>query len=635
MATLQWRASDNWMSTLDGFHSEATQEDTANQWESHLYYNGSYPCSPACNWSNTTVEDGTLTGGTVTSVYPLVRGMYNKREDTIDAWGWNNIFNVGTMVVTADLAWSKADRKEVSLENNTQRLPGPQYDVLNLQFNSNDFSQIIAGRDYSDPNALFLANTIYGSGYGKTPSVVDEMWTVKLAGNLPTSSPDSAFSSFDFGLNYSDRNKEKHQPEGNINLGPQGVTTIGSQFQLGMVDLGFAGLGEIPAWDVPGAVAAYMSFNPNEDASYLVSKAWTVDEQITSGWFKANLDTTWGSVPVRGNFGLQFQHVNQSSDSFYWDGTQPAGQNRIPISDGKSYTDWLPSMNLAFELKDDQMLRVALARQVARPRVDQLRASLEYGLDNAGVPGGSGGNPLLDPWRADAFDISYEKYFSGTKGYVAAAYFYKKLNSYIYTQSKTYDFSALNDLVPANHTPQPSQDTGQFTAPYNGSGGMLQGLELTASIPFELFSESLQGFGIIANASFNDSNISIKDPESSNSVGSGDITLPGLSDRVYNFTAYYEHNGFEIRFNNRRRSDFIGEIGNFNGARTLRFVEGENITDGQISYAFGGNLEGLSILFQGSNLTNSKYHTYAGTKDRPLENIEWGRTYLIGASYKF
>ena len=57
-------------------------------------------------------------------------------------------------------------------------------------------------------------------------------------------------------------------------------------------------------------------------------------------------------------------------------------------------------------------------------------------------------------------------------------------------------------------------------------------------------------------------------------VGGGDIDLPGLSKRVYNFTAYYENNGFEARISQRRRSDFIGEIGNFNGARSLRYVVG-------------------------------------------------------------
>jgi outer membrane receptor protein involved in Fe transport len=104
---------------------------------------------------------------------------------------------------------------------------------------------------------------------------------------------------------------------------------------------------------------------------------------------------------------------------------------------------------------------------------------------------------------------------------------------------------------------------------------------------------------------------------------------------VFNFTAYYENNGFEARINQRRRSDFIGEIGDFAANRKLRYVEGENITDAQVSYTFQNDWSGLTLLLQASNLTNEHYRTYAGTKDRPLENIEWGRTILFGASYKF
>ena len=204
------------------------------------------------------------------------------------------------------------------------------------------------------------------------------------------------------------------------------------------------------------------------------------------------------------------------------------------------------------------------------------------------------------------------------------------------SQSRPYDFSAFIDQLQIPPSPQPDTNIGLFSAPYNGSGGKMQGLELTASIPLELFSDSLKGFGFIANASFNDSNIKIlPDPGSTSSVGDAEIELPGLSKRVYNVTAYYERNGFEARINQRRRSDFIGEIGDFAADRKLRYVEGENITDAQVSYTFGGSLEGLSILLQGSNLTNSVYKTYAGTKDRPLEHIEWGRTWLLGASYKF
>ena len=44
---------------------------------------------------------------------------------------------------------------------------------------------------------------------------------------------------------------------------------------------------------------------------------------------------------------------------------------------------------------------------------------------------GSSGNPYLKPFKAKALDLSYEKYFANKEGYVSAALFYKKLDTYI------------------------------------------------------------------------------------------------------------------------------------------------------------------------------------------------------------
>ncbi|MBV6847544.1 TonB-dependent receptor [Xanthomonas campestris pv. paulliniae] len=638
MATLQYRPSNAWTSTLDAFHTEAEQIDTANQFELNLSnYNGGY--TPGLNISNVRVNDrNTFIGGDASGVYPLVRGMYNKREDKIDAFGWNNEITAGSVKIVADLNYSKATRDELNLENNLQRAPMPQLDTVGVSVVGNGFSQLTPGMNYSNPDELFLTNTIYGSGYGKVPSVEDVLKGARLQASFPMSEALSWFSDLDVGVNYANREKQKTQPEGNITLGAQGEATVAADLQYAPVNLGFAGLGSLPAWNVPATVARYMLFNPSDDASFLVSKAWTVEEKITTAWLRANINTEWGEVGVRGNIGVQLQSADQSSQANYWDASQPAGSEVRPIDDGKTYRDWLPSLNLAFQFPYEQTLRFAMAKQVARPRVDQLRASLEFGVDTStGRPGASGGNPMLDPWRANALDISYEKYFAD-RAYVAAAFFYKDLKSYIYTQSRdNYDFSALV----AGYVPPPGSapvlTTGTFSAPFNGKGGTLRGVELTASLPLDLIFAPLEGFGIQASATFNDSDIKIRDPESASSVGDGEISLPGLSKRVYNLTAYYEHKGFEARVSQRRRSDFIGEIGNFNGNRTLRYVVGENITDAQISYNFSeaSSLSGLTLLLQASNLSNSPYRTYAETKDRPLEYIEWGRTFVLGVNYKF
>jgi iron complex outermembrane recepter protein len=653
MGTIEFRPSKAWTSTLDLFYSKAKQEDTANQFEVNLSgYNNNISTitPPAVNFAGVTVNGNkTLTASTAENIYPLVRGIYNKREDEISAFGFNNKFTGDHGIrVSADISYSKANRNELSLENN-QQLPvvnGTTLPLDNLQItgSSSNFTTLRPGLDYSALSSLRLTNTIYGSGYGKVPSVKDELTGFKLVASLPASSMLSVLTDIDVGVNFADRSKKKRQPEGAIffntdpTKGPiQGDTAIGSDLSYGLVNLGFAGVGSIPAWNVPAAVSRYMTFSPSSTAApYLVAKSWDVNEQISTAFIKAGIDADLGGVNMRGNVGLQFERVSQSSAAL-----QFSGDINTPTEDSKSSSNVLPSLNLAFALAGDQTVRVALARQVARPRVDDLRASIEVNAktanaQNVRVLEGNGGNPQLEPWKANAFDLSYEKYF-GSKAYVAAAYFYKDLKTYIFKQTDpAYDFTRfVPGVAPvAGTTINP---IGSFARPANGKGGKLQGVELTASVPFELLTPALKGFGIVASASFNKSNIQIKDPDSASSVGPDNIELPGLSKRVFNLTAYYERGGFEARISQRRRSDFIGEIGNFNGSRTLRYVAGENVVDAQLGYNFNeGSLKGLGLLFQVNNLTDSAYRTYhAGNKDRPLEYTQWGRSYLLGANYKF
>ncbi|GAB3404110.1 TonB-dependent receptor [Massilia agilis] len=631
MGVLQYRPSRQWTSILDVYASNFHREETANQIEVNLGgWNGGF--DPGLMYKPVTTANGVLTGGVAQNVYPLVRGMYNDRHDQIRATGWSNEFTFDGFKLLADMSYSKAERNELSLENNTQistvsSTPTPFLDNMTLRFGMGGFPTIAGTRDYSNPANLFVRDTIYGSGYGKTPHVDDELKSFKLKANIPLAGDlAGVIDSIDVGVNYSDRDKRKRQPEGSISL-KGAPTTIPGDLQYSPVDLSFSGSGWIPAWNVPAVVARYMSFNPSDSASYLISKGWNVKEKITTGFIQANIDHDFGSVSLRGNAGVQVQRADQSSSANYWDGTAAAGSQVKPVNDGKTYTDVLPSLNLAFGLANDQTVRFAAAKQVARPRVDQLRSALDFGVSNVDFkPGGSGGNAQLDPWRANAFDLSYEKYF-GKKAYLAAGVFHKKLTSYIYTQTKTYDFSKyIPDTIAKTQY-------GNYTAPYNGQGGTLKGIELSGSLPLNLVSPMLDGFGVIASATYSDSSIKIQDPSSS--IGQ-DIPLPGLSKHVTNLTVYYEKAGFEARVSQRKRSDFVGEIGNFAADRALRYVVGENVVDMQLGYTFdSGMLKNVGLLLQVNNLTNAAYETYAARRDQQLEYQKYGRTMLVGLNYKF
>lgn len=260
--------------------------------------------------------------------------------------------------------------------------------------------------------------------------------------------------------------------------------------------------------------------------------------------------------------------------------------------------------------------------------MDQMSAALNFSVD-AGThkPSGGGGNPQLDPWRANAYDISYEKYFA-KKGYVAVAGFYKELKSYIY--QFTVDNHDFGNLINGTSATTPF---GSYTAPFNGHSGSLRGVEVSASIPFELISPMLSGFGVTASTSSTSSGIVIQDP---NSQVGANIPLPGLSKNVSNLTLYYEKSGFSARVSQRTRSDFVGEITTYDGSRVLKYVVGETIVDGQLGYSFDeGNLKGLGFTLQVNNINDAVYKTYSGTRDKPLDYIKYGRTVLLGANYKF
>ncbi|KAG9583047.1 hypothetical protein KCV01_g14739, partial [Aureobasidium melanogenum] len=249
---------------------------------------------------------------------------------------------------------------------------------------------------------------------------------------------------------------------------------------------------------------------------------------------------------------------------------------------------------------------------------------------------GSGGNAKLKPYVAVGTDLSWEKYF-GTSSYVAAAVFNKNLLNYIYNETTLdYDFSGyIND----NPSLVPTSTRGSFTRPQNGTGGRMQGLELSGALEGALVSPALDGFGVQANFSLTNSNL----PTSAvSTIPGGPSTLPGLSRKVANLAFYYEKYGWSVRIAERYRSSFTGETIPLFDQLGYTKVLADKQTDFQVGYAFEhGPWNGLSILLQVNNLTNTPVKTeqVAGLPNgvkvaRPLEYDTFGRTVMFGVNYK-
>lgn len=607
MGVVEWHPIREFTSTVDAYHSRFKLNEDRRGMEVQLTDDNNVSFTP------TTVNaNGIMTAGTANNVNPVVRNNHYRQNDTLTAYGWNNKYIAGDWTFVADLSHSQADHKEELDEINTG-LASRQ--TMTFDYANGTVPNIGLTGVYNDP-ALLTIGGQYGDGYVNAPHLKDKLNSFRVSAEYRFDS--KLFNGVEVGFNSSKRDKEKHHLE-------TGFTKLGTgAIAAGAVN-GSQSLYALPdtlSWDIPTVLSQnFAPYTPAVLVPWGATKNWSITEKVQTGYAKLNIDTELMAMPLRGNVGIQAVHTDQSSTAQTLRAWPFA--DLVPLTDGKKYNDYLPSLNLIWSLPEQQIVRFGANKTLARPRLDELNASREVGLthQSTGTPYGNGGNAQLDPWRANAVDLSWEKYF-GNKGYVQVAGFYKDLKSYIYTVTEPRDFSEYN-LQGA------TSNIGTMTQPKNGKGGKLEGLELAASVPLDLFTPVLSGFGVTANAAFTTSEISIKNQ----SFGNMSIPLPGLSKRVFNVTAYYEDNGFSARIAQRYRSDYVAEIGGVGGATELTFTKPDRVVDLQLGYDFK-EIKGLSVLFQVNNLTDTAFQTYSGSTDRPRGYTKYGRQMLFGFNYK-
>ena len=388
-----------------------------------------------------------------------------------------------------------------------------------------------------------------------------------------------------------------------------------------------------------------MSNNSNPDVAI---KAYQVREKLGTIYGVFNIKSHLGSADLTGNVGVQAAHTDQRSDGNLVSRTTPAVL--IPASDGAKYWDVMPSLNLSLRFPSDFVIRLGLAREVMRPRLDDMRQAFRYGGEihtigttNMNLITGDAGAPELRPFRANAADLSFEKYW-GIKGYVSAQLFYKYFDTFVVDQNllgETFDFSSFpiptgfQTTDPTNlntYLPPEGITNGILKRPYNVKGGKMYGIELGATVPFGELIHALDGFGATGGIAYTKSRIHPY-------VGGPASDLPGYSRFVANGTLYFEKYGFSARGSIRHRSSFVGEVSGFGANRTLRHALPETIVDAQIGYEFQPTsaLHGLAFSLQGLNLTDEPFVTQDGSGNalRIIDYQRYGRRWMLGASYKF
>jgi iron complex outermembrane recepter protein len=659
MAVVEFQPSDSVHMVLDGYHSDFKELQAIRRMEYGTIWAGATLAQVDSVIGNRVSE------ATFTNVPFLVAENYNNdRRAHLNSVGYNLQFDpTDNWGLNADLSWSKGERTDLRLEStaglgrNDPSDPGflPPPETVTIKTNgTTGVTDLTTQHDYSDYNTTFLTDPgNWGggptrSGYLGNPRVTDELKAVKLAAVRKLSG--FGLSDVVVGANYAERVKTKLQWQSSLYL-PGGVShavvpeayrqgTINTAFfgnPSGMINYDAYGLYRSGFWNT---IDSRIDPNANPaDATSDFTNTWEVTEKLTTAYVKVDLDTNLADLPLTGNIGVQTVTADQKSNIFFTSGANGAYQDV-----GTKYTDVLPSLNLSLGLPADVKLRFAAAKTVARPRMDDLAGGATFATINDNTapftgPDGqpiywtqnSGGNPQLQPWKANAFDLSAEKYFS-TRGYVSAALYYKKLTSYIFPRFIQVDFTGV-PLPPTSpgltYSNADANRIGIGKVSSNGSGGSIKGAEVSVSLPIEIFTPRLEGFGMLVSAAWNKSEIH---PDGVS------VPLPGLSPRVINTTLYYERGGFSARVSDRIRGGFIGEVPAFDATLTVNNVESESIVDAQIGYSFSdGPFNGLSVNLSGSNLTNEPFVLYqVGAPSFDVIKYEkYGPVYAVSVRYKF
>ena len=289
----------------------------------------------------------------------------------------------------------------------------------------------------------------------------------------------------------------------------------------------------------------------------------------------------------------------------------------LPVTTERRYTDVLPSVNVSVDLTPDLVLRLGAAKALARPDYTDIvpRISLNPGSLTA-----AGGNPFVDPFRANQVDASLE-WYPDRDTIVAAAVFYKDIESYITDRITQERFPVQTATPNVSRCVLLNLQENLYDCLFdvnrraNGPGGVNKGVELQVSRA--LFG----GFGVIANYTFSDAKV---DRDANGVRGE----VPGNSRHSFNATGYFENDLFSARLSYNYRSKFFIT---FDRAAPLNQKATESL-DGQLAVNVTRN---VALTAEAINLTNEKIEQFSGTTDRPRAIYDNGRQFYLGARFRF
>jgi TonB-dependent receptor len=338
---------------------------------------------------------------------------------------------------------------------------------------------------------------------------------------------------------------------------------------------------------------------------------WDISEETQAAYLmgRFTIDTETSSNTLDGNVGLRVVNTHERVAGYQ---SVPATGTVAPINIDSRYTDYLPSVNLRYQLSPSLFLRAAASKTLTRPNFDQLSPSLTL-LPNSVNPSlnqGGAGNPDLQPVRSNNLDVAIERYFNKSTA-VHLTGFLKKVDGFVSTVSAP----ELVDGV-----------TYQVSRPRNSDAADVKGVELGYQQFYDFLPGWMRGLGLQANYTYVDSATFDRSLHE-------EVALQNLSKHSLNLIGMYERGRLSARIAYNWRDKFLSGVTNLVGVGALPiYTRAYGWLDASVSYRFNN---AISLVIAGTNLLGTVRSSYYGVETRPQSSWTNDRQVSIAVSARY
>lgn len=333
-----------------------------------------------------------------------------------------------------------------------------------------------------------------------------------------------------------------------------------------------------------------------------VGASTRVTETVAASYVQLNFE----GGGLRGNIGGRLVYTRNLSQ-YALSLPTPADPNPrpVPTSTANDYLKFLPTFNIAYEVNPKLIFRGAVAKVIARPRYQDLAASI---TQNDVTYDAGGGNPNLKPYESTNYEVTAE-YYPAPGALLSLELYRREISNYIVTtrQEGVTLFNSLTGQLENRYS---------VSQPVNGGKAKVNGVLINGQ------AEIWRGFGIQANYAYQDSS-------TSTTLNTTEIlNLPYLSKHSFNIIPYFEKGPFQARLSYSYRSSYFRTIGRL-GSQEM--VAPYNQLDASASLKLNDN---ITVTVQAQNLLDETYLQYSGTRDRPSAFYKNGRTFVGSLSFR-